>query len=111
MDRRGPVFIGTTDSVATPHGGQVFSETLDLLGPFENDGRIGPDLLRPRPTLRIVPGKLSGEPHLAQSRITSQAVFALAQRGFELSAIARLYPDQSISALGDAIDLETHLAA
>ncbi|HEX2029435.1 MAG TPA: DUF433 domain-containing protein [Nitriliruptorales bacterium] len=56
------------------------------------DGR-GPDLARPRPRLRIVPGKLSGEPHVAQTRIATASIAALHRRGYPDEPIGELYPD------------------
>ena len=35
--------------------------------------RFSPDLLEPRPLLRIIPGKLHGEPHVLDTRIPSAA--------------------------------------
>ena len=42
------------------------------------EGGTGPDLLRPRPQLRIVPGKLGGSPHVEHTRLET---LALASRG------------------------------
>lgn len=82
-------------------------DALDLLAPFED----GVDLRRPRPHLRIVPGKVSGEIHLDGSRLTSRSVAGLARRGMSLETIAELYPDESIDGLREAIEVEDALAA
>jgi uncharacterized protein (DUF433 family) len=101
---------GRLDPVAGP---------VDLFGPFappahpDGDWPVpapGPDLLRPRPHLRIVPGKLSGEPHLAGSRLTSRSIAALAARGLGSEAIHNLFLDQTRAAITEAIDLERQLA-
>ena len=112
VDRTGRIFISTPDGqVETVDGQTLLEDWLDLLGPFEVGSSRGPDLRRPRPQLRIVPGKCSGEPHLAGSRITTLAVAALADRGYDLAAISRLYPVEPPAALAEAIELEQRLAA
>ena len=79
------------------------------MAPFTEDGRDGPDLRRPRPRLRIVPGKLAGAPHIEKTRLETQAVHALALRGLEAERIARLYPFTDLEAIREAIDLENQL--
>lgn len=112
VDRTGRIYVVPPDGrVETVEGQALLGEWLDLLGPFEVGANRGPDLRRPRVQLRIVPGKCSGEPHLAGSRITTLAVAALAERGYDLAAIARLYPAESPEALAEAIELEQQLAA
>ncbi len=85
------------------------ADWLDLLGPFEGTDGGGPDLRQPRAHLRIVPGKCAGEPHLAGSRLTTLTVAALAERGFGIDDIARLYPDEDVASLAEAIELERSL--
>lgn len=68
VDRAGAVHVGLADD-----GGETGSRrplgSLDLVEPFERRGGIrGPDLVAPRPLLRIVPGKLGGAPHLLGTR-------------------------------------------
>jgi integrase len=64
----------------------------------------------PRPHLRIVPGKLSGSPHIAHSRIETLAVAALASRGYETETIIKLYPHvRPAVAFNEAVDLEHQL--
>ena len=87
----------------------VADEVLDLAAPFFEQGRLGPDLRRPRPLLRIVPGKLAGAPHIAQTRLETEAVYALSQRGMSPARIATLYPFTSPAAISEAIDLEDQL--
>jgi uncharacterized protein (DUF433 family) len=81
------------------------------LGPFRVGEGRGPDLIRPRPHLRIVPGKVSGEPHIAGSRITTQNIVALYRRFGAVDDVVGLYPDLQREAIAEAVDLETDLAA
>ena len=99
------------DGIAAADGQQALPDTLDLLGPFECSGHRGPDLLRPRPSLRIIPGKVSGEPHLAGSRITTQAAAALYRDIPDVERIADLYPGIHARSVGEAIEFERSLAA
>lgn len=93
--------------VYSVHGQTALEGMLDLFAPFHT----GPDLRRPRPSLRIVPGKVAGEPHLAHSRLTTRTVAALIERGFTLAQVGEMYPDEDLDALGQASDLEKQLAA
>jgi uncharacterized protein (DUF433 family) len=84
---------------------------VDLIRPFEmHVGVVGPDLVRPGETLRIVPGKLSGEPHVEETRIQTQAIGALEARGLDPGSILELYPDLGIENVTAAITLERRLA-
>jgi uncharacterized protein (DUF433 family)/DNA-binding transcriptional MerR regulator len=80
---------------------------LPLVQPFGT----GPDLYRPRPLLRIIPGKLHGEPHLVGTRIASAVVFEFARMGYPLSDIQDFYPDADPAALQQAIEFEQSLRA
>jgi uncharacterized protein (DUF433 family)/DNA-binding transcriptional MerR regulator len=94
-------------------GQGVFGDTdvLRLVLPFEGeDGAKGPDLVQPRPSLRIVPGRLGGEPHVARSRVETRALAALARRGMGPDNIVRLFPALEPDAVVEAIDLENQLA-
>lgn len=84
---------------------------MDLLGPFEGDRRRGPDLVRPGPNLRIIPGRVSGEPHLVGSRITTQVAAALHRNIADVEKIAALYPGFDASIFEEAIEFELSLAA
>lgn len=110
VDRAGEIIIVSDDAASDVSGQGVYSQCLDILGPFEgSDGGRGPDLRRPREHLRIVPGKCAGEPHLDGSRLTTPTIAALAARGYALDDLARLYPDESRESIAEAIDLETAL--
>jgi uncharacterized protein (DUF433 family) len=74
------------------------------------DGR-GPDLLAPRPLLRILPGKLHGEPHVMHTRISTAVLYELHCEGYSDEQIRRMYPDVSGDALLQAIELEQSLIA
>jgi uncharacterized protein (DUF433 family) len=90
---------------------QYEAGAVDLIRPFEiHVGVIGPDLVRPGETLRIVPGKLSGEPHVEGTRIQTQALGALEARGLGSAAILELYPDLGEENVTAAIALERRLA-
>jgi uncharacterized protein (DUF433 family) len=82
---------------------------LDLIAPFSTRSARGPDLQRPREHLRIVPGKLSGSPHVAHTRLETQTVAALRLRGFEQDNVERLYPKIAPIGLAEAVDLERQL--
>ena len=86
------------------------TETLDLLVPFRDGSSRGPDLRRPRPLLRIVPGKCSGEPHLLGTRLTTIAIRALVERGYDLDGVAELDPREDPEAIREAADLERQIA-
>lgn len=112
VDRGGSIYIDDGGAVQAVSGqGVLDRELLQVLGPFDTDEAWGPDLVVPMPHLRIVPGKVSGEPHLFRSRLTTTTVAALASRGFDEEAIRRLYPHESPEGLVEAVDLEQRLAA
>lgn len=112
VDRRGRVHINDGAATTTLRGQALLSaDYIDPLGPFDIEHDWGPDLRRPKPHLRIVPGKLSGEPHLLHSRLTTQTVAALADRGYTADDIHRLYPAEDLRAISEAVELELQLAA
>jgi uncharacterized protein (DUF433 family) len=85
-------------------------ELVDVIGPFEGlEGAKGPDLLWPRPTVQILPRKISGAPHIAGTRLPTQSIYTLKSRGFSLEQLARVYPFAGADALQDSIDLEEQL--
>ncbi len=116
---RSPLFVDPEGSILIrdPNGrvvdldGQPYlgDEFLDVLAPFEEEGIRGPDLVRPRENLRIVPGKLSGEPHVVGTRLATQTISALADDGMAVEGIQILYPDFPRIAIEEAIDLEEEL--
>jgi uncharacterized protein (DUF433 family) len=109
VNRRGELYF-TTAGVTSVHGQHVIAgEWLDLIAPFETELGRAPDLHAPRPTLRIVPGKLSGSPHILKTRIETIALAALEQRGLIEEKIATLYPIAPRQAIAEALDLEHQL--
>ena len=85
---------------------------VDLLETFSCDSDVmGPNLMRPRPELRIIPGKLAGEPHVRDTRIETRVLAALRRRGLPPEAIVELYPGLSSDALDQSLDLEKQLDA
>lgn len=86
------------------------TDFLDLFGPFSAaPGQRGPDLHTPRPSLRIVPGKLSGSPHIVHTRIETVVIAALRDRNVSVEQIRALYPMVGEGAIDEAIDLELQL--
>lgn len=111
VDRGGGVLVKTGPHHEAEARQRVLDGELDVLSPFPvADGLRGPDLVAPRPRLRIVPGKLGGSPHVVHTRVESQALAALADSGLPSAKIYRLYPDIEHSAIDDALDLERQLA-
>lgn len=112
VDERGSIYVRNGDDVLNSSGQPALlpADVLGLTAPFAEAGLLGPDLVRPRPHLRIVPAKVSGEPHIEHSRITTLTLAALAARGYSSAHIADMYgePQESID---EAIDLEQQLSA
>lgn len=109
----GHVFLRTDAPVLVePLTGQRRHEQLNVLGEVRlANMMVGPDLIRPRPALRIVPGKLAGEPHVEGTRITSRMIAGLAGRGFDVERILKLYPRLTRAAAEQAVDLEESVRA
>jgi uncharacterized protein (DUF433 family) len=106
----GHVFLQFTEEGpvmhATPGHQLLIPDTLNPVRPYLGNG---PDLLEPRPLVRIIPGKLHGEPHVASTRIPTATVYALDQDGYTADQILTMYPQLSPEALDQAIDLERSL--
>jgi uncharacterized protein (DUF433 family) len=108
----------TGEVVISPPGGPphrltgqfLAPDVIDLIAPFDTmEGARGPDLSAPRPRLRIVPGKLSGSPHVVDTRIETCVLAALSGRGFSAERIAQLYPSLDQASIDQAIELEADL--
>jgi uncharacterized protein (DUF433 family) len=117
VDHRGDVWLATQpsleraeDSQRALGGADAEDTVLEVLAPFQTSVARGPDLVCPRPQLRIVPGKLGGSPHIRSTRIESQSVGALTASGLPTARIYQLYPDVGHPAIDQAIDLEQQLA-
>lgn len=113
IDRAGMLHLRTPGSPVRDVVGQVpIPDVVDLIAPFETAERTrGLDLQRPSEFVRIVPRKLSGAPHVVGTRIDTEALAALARRGFDPAGIARLYPDLTEAQIRDALRVEERLAA
>jgi uncharacterized protein (DUF433 family) len=111
VDLTGKVHVKRGGWVHDLEGQTVSEPLLDLIVPFTTaEGTRGPDLISPRVELRIVPGKLSGSPHVVHTRLETRALAALASDGYDNAAIHRLYPYLSTPQIEQALDLEQQLA-
>lgn len=114
VDRGGRVWLRPEQGdVQTTEGLRPLdADWLDLIEPFSTwEGTRGPNLQAPKPHLRIVPGKLSGSPHIVSTRIETIAIAALRDRGLDHEKIHQLYPVVAPVAIAEAIDLERQLRA
>jgi uncharacterized protein (DUF433 family) len=116
VDARGHPHLGIEDKLLLPvrRGSAQFVSpeiAVDLLQEYEPGGAdlLGPHLLQPRPQLRIIPGKLGGEPHIRDTRIDTLTMVALAQRGYTTGDILDLYPFLDSAGVEDSLDLERQL--
>lgn len=101
------VYVKVGDSVFradTSRQGLMLT-TVNLIEPYGS----GPDLLEPRPQIRIIPGKLHGEPHILGTRIATATIYALHEDGYSSGDIREMYPEANPHALEQAIDLELSL--
>jgi uncharacterized protein (DUF433 family) len=80
-------------------------ELLALTAPYNT----GPDLVKPGRGLRIIPGKLHGEPHVENTRVTTATIYEWHKTGYSNDEIRALYPSLSESSVREAIDLEHRL--
>lgn len=112
VEASGRVLIRVGDELRDPLTGDVaLPDELHLFGltrPFTVDGQHGPDLIRPRPHLRIVPGKVAGEPHVDGTRITTVALASLVADGYPVEQVARMY-DLTADVVAEAAALEAEL--
>jgi uncharacterized protein (DUF433 family) len=111
VDRRGQIVLDLGGEPRLLDGQQLLdAEMFDVLRPFEmGSARGGPDLVAPRPRLRIVPGKLAGAPHVYRTRIETEALAALRWRGLAAGKIVSLYPVLEPADVDEALDLEQQL--
>jgi uncharacterized protein (DUF433 family) len=79
---------------------------LNLVSPYR---QRGPDLLQPRPLLRILPGKMHDEPHVIHTRIATAVLYELFTEGYTPEQIGQMYPDVTPEALAQAVELEQSL--
>ena len=112
VDQRGSIHVRDGDHFVDLRGNESFplGVWLNLLGPFDVGGHRGPDLLAPRPHLRIAPERVAGEPHVENTRLTTRTLAGMAARGFTVPEIAEMY-SVSATAVAEAVDLEADLSA
>ena len=112
VDGSGRIYMKKPDENPQTLDGQLADQgLLDLVAPFStSEGTRGPDLIKPRPELRIVPGKVSGSPHVVHTRLETRALAALSTEGFGVDGIHRLYPSVTLGQIEQALDLEKQLA-
>jgi uncharacterized protein (DUF433 family) len=112
VDRAGRVHVHPPQEAARTLDGQLLArDVVDLLAPFPTGRGIhGPDLVQPSTFVRISPRKLSGAPHVVETRVETLALYALELRGFSRERIERLYPSVSPDAIADALMVERQLA-
>ena len=58
----------------------------------------------------MVPGRLSGSPHVVHTRLETLTLYALDRDGLDAASIRTLYPYVSEKQLEEALDLERQLA-
>jgi uncharacterized protein (DUF433 family) len=113
VDRHGTVILRVAPDAEVTHRQRaldVGDDVLSVIEPFQTvEGMRGPNLREPRPQLRIVPGKMGGSPHVAHTRLESQALGSLAVSGLSEARIYDLYPQVDRAAIDDALDLERQL--
>lgn len=117
VDRGGAIlYRHPEDGQLRRPGGQVVLEEplrqLNLIIEYRAAGRLGPNLKRPREHLLILPGKLSGEPHIEGTRIATANLAALVEGGMSHDVIRSLYPSLADrpSSIDEAVSLEKQLA-
>jgi uncharacterized protein (DUF433 family) len=112
VDGSGELHLKGPAGPETLEGQTVVADAINLIAPFTTrEGLRGPDLVRPRPELRIVPGRLSGSPHVVHTRLETRALYALERDGLDSTAIMALYPYVTSKQLAEALDLERQLEA
>lgn len=115
VDARGRPYIEVGEAVLRPIASGVYQKTsaevsIDLLAEYEPGlGLHGPHLLVPRPLLRIIPGKLGGQPHVYDTRVETRVIMALKARGYETKRLLEFYPFLDPNSVQQAIDLEEQL--
>jgi len=93
------------DVLARPGRQGALPDVLQLVSPYV----LAPHLLTPRPLLRILPGKMHGEPHIIHTRIPSAGISELHDLGYTDNQIRGMYPDASREAIEQSIEFEHSL--
>jgi DNA-binding transcriptional MerR regulator/uncharacterized protein (DUF433 family) len=107
VSRAGDLYFDFPETLirADSTGRTALAPVLQPIKPYGS----GPGVMIPRPRLRIIPGKLLGEPHLVDTRITSATIDALHRDGYGQPEIEEMYPGTTVAALADAVDPEQSL--
>ena len=109
IDTAGQIFVSEPDGRVFSVAGRqhvLDAQSVDLLDALGE----GPNLVRPRERLRITPGRLSGEPHINGTRLSTLSIKALADDGYQAPRIARMY-GVGETEVAEAIDFEGSMAA
>jgi uncharacterized protein (DUF433 family) len=109
VDLAGQIFVSEPDGKVFSVAGRqhvLDGRSVDLLDAFDR----GPNLVRPRERLRITPGRLSGEPYVQGTRLSTLSIKALADDGYGRSRIARMYGVEEVE-VNEAIAFEEDMAA
>ena len=115
LDKNGEIYFSIENNfvkMMQKGAAQVASPELlvDLLSDFNiHAGVRGPHLVVPRPNLRIMPGKLGGEPHVEGTRLETRSIVALLNRGAGAEDVLALYPFLKRIDISEASDLEQQL--
>lgn len=123
VDRSGRIVFSVGDSQWRAVGSKkdvavagVLPGALDPLAEFVLDDdahrdSVGPNLRQPREHLRIIPGKLGGEPHVDGTRISSLMVADMIREGgYKPATVRRLYPMLTEQQITECVDLEEQLS-
>jgi len=74
VDIHGKIHVKGPAGPETLAGQTLVADAINLIARFSTkEGLRGPDLVRPRPDLRIVPGRLSGSPHVVHTRLETSS--------------------------------------
>jgi uncharacterized protein (DUF433 family) len=112
VDEAGGVHVRNAEGAEPIAEQRWLPGALNLVAPFATaEGLSGPDLIAPRPQLRIVPTKLSGSPHIVGTRLETRAIAALAWDGLPTETLQSLYPFVTLEQIAQAIALEDQLEA
>jgi uncharacterized protein (DUF433 family) len=111
VDPAGKVFLDRRRSLeTTTRQGAARPMMTDVLRAFRSEANIvGPDLGTPRPLLRIISGKLGGEPHVHETRLRTLDIDALHLAGYPSDQIVELYPFLRPDQVAQSLDLEAQL--
>jgi uncharacterized protein (DUF433 family) len=109
VDRDGRIFVDREGDPRTDAYGQGAWDLGDKVNLMAAIGP-SPGLVAPSEHIRIAPSRLTGEPHLAGTRIGTLVLAALAADGYEEDGIAGLY-GLPLAEVAEALAYEMRLAA